>query len=265
MPNRLIRDDLMESERVLSLPVEARWLFVTILLQADDVGLFEATPFKLARKADVNRAQADKLLALLVDTDLVRLYEHAGKQYGFIPRFRQRLQLRRGKHPLPSLALVQDDEEAVNKINHLTANSTVNHGDSPKPTVAQPSKAEAEAEADKKNSPDKPVVRTAKPRAARKCPEAFEVTPAMAAWAMGEFAGMSTDGLQRETAKFRDHEFQSPKTDWPGAWRNWIRRAVENRGRAASAPVNKQEALEARNHEVAARFLANRERAHAQD
>lgn len=46
MPNRMIRDGILESEAVLSLPAEARWLYVTTLLSADDVGLFEATPFK---------------------------------------------------------------------------------------------------------------------------------------------------------------------------------------------------------------------------
>lgn len=45
MPNRMIRDGILESEAVLSLPAEARWLYVSVLLSADDIGLFEATPF----------------------------------------------------------------------------------------------------------------------------------------------------------------------------------------------------------------------------
>jgi len=33
--------------------------------------------------------------------------------------------------------------------------------------------------------------------------------------------------LDRELAKFRDHEFRDGKLDWSKAWRNWIRKADE--------------------------------------
>lgn len=125
MPNRLVREGLMESEAVLSLPVEGRWLFVIILLSADDVGLFEATEFKLARRADVNRDLAGKLMTMLADADLVRLYEIEGKRYGFIPKFRQRVQIKNTKHPLPPAALYLDDPDALNKIKDLSSKTTV--------------------------------------------------------------------------------------------------------------------------------------------
>jgi hypothetical protein len=127
MPNRLIREGLMESEAVLTVPVEARWLYVVIMLSADDLGLFEATEFKLARRADVRRELASKLMQMLADVDLIRFYEVGDKRFGFIPRFRQRLQIQRSKHPLPPLALVQDDLDALNKINELASKTTVGH------------------------------------------------------------------------------------------------------------------------------------------
>lgn len=137
----------MESEAVLSLPVEGRWLFVIIILSADDVGLFEATEFKLARRADVNRDLAGKLMGLLVDVDLVRLYEVDGKRYGFIPKFRQRLQIKSTKHPLPPAALFADDPDALSKINQLATKTTVGAPvGSSWTTDAQRSEAEAEAE-----------------------------------------------------------------------------------------------------------------------
>jgi len=125
MPNRLIREGLMESEAVLSLPVEARWLFVTIMLSADDVGLFEATEFRLARRADVNRDLAGKLLQMIADVDLIRLYAVDGKRYGFIPKFGQRVQIKRTRHPLPPAALMADDFDASKKINDLAIATTV--------------------------------------------------------------------------------------------------------------------------------------------
>lgn len=139
MANRLIRDGLIESEAVLSLPVEARWLYVTVLLSADDVGLFEATEFHLARKADLNRPLVGKLLQMLVDADLVRLYQGPGmRQLGFIPRFRQRLQIQRSRLHAPPPALYADDEDAVKKFNDLAAKKAVDNGDPPRQTVGQP-------------------------------------------------------------------------------------------------------------------------------
>lgn len=147
MPNRLIREGLMESEAVLSLPVEGRWLFVIIILSADDVGLFEATEFKLARRADVNRDLAGKLLGMLADADLIRLYEVGGKRYGFIPKFRQRLQIKTSKHPFPPRAIYQDDSDALNKINDLASKTTVGAPvGSSCASDGQPPEAEVEAE-----------------------------------------------------------------------------------------------------------------------
>jgi hypothetical protein len=64
-----------------------------------------------------------------------------------------------------------------------------------------------------------------KARASRKCPEAFVLTPELIAWAASEAPGVP---LETETAKLRDHTFKNAISDWPGAWRNWMRRAQEN-------------------------------------
>ncbi len=151
MPNRLVREGLMESEAVLSLPVEGRWLFVIIILSADDLGLFEATEFKLARRADVNRELAGKLMQMLADADLVRFYVVDNKRYGFIPKFRQRLQIKTSKHPLPPAALYADDADAVNKIKDLASKTTVGAPvGSGCAADGQPSESEAEVEAKEK-------------------------------------------------------------------------------------------------------------------
>lgn len=137
--NRMIRGEVLESERVLALPYEARWFYWSILLTADDLGLFEAGDFKLARNATMAPAQAGLYLQMLADTDLVRLYIVDGKRHGFLPRFRQRLQIKRSKFDLPPAALVADDPVILNKINELAANP-------PLETRGHPSEAEEEAE-----------------------------------------------------------------------------------------------------------------------
>jgi len=138
---RMIRGEVLDSERVLSLPFEARWFFFALLLTADDLGLLEATDFKLARSATLTPAQAALYLQMLCDSDLVRLYVADGKRYGFLPRFRQRLQIKRSRFPLPPAALVADDPVIIRKINDLALHPT----DVQRlPTVGNPSEAEAE-------------------------------------------------------------------------------------------------------------------------
>lgn len=64
----------------------------------------------------------------------------------------------------------------------------------------------------------------AKQRPTRKCPDSFEVTPSMRTWA-AEHAPLVD--LELATAKLRDHTFKTAITDWPGAWRNWLRKDQE--------------------------------------
>lgn len=178
MPNRLVREGLMESEAVLSLPVEGRWLFMIVLLSADDVGLFEATEFKLARRADVNRDMAGKLMQLMADADLVRLYEVDGKRYGFIPKFRQRVQIKSTKHPLPPRAIYADDSDALNKINDLTSRTTVGAPvGSSGADVGQPSEAEAKDKAEFQLSESQTSTRSSSPRRRRKADDALPPCP----------------------------------------------------------------------------------------
>ncbi len=129
------------------------------MLSADDVGLFEATEFKLARRADVNRDMASKLMQMLADADLIRLYEVGGKRYGFIPKFRQRLQIKTTKHPLPPGALFLDDQDALNKINNLTTKTTVvQQMESGCAGDGQPSESESESEVKKKTGSQRQAV-----------------------------------------------------------------------------------------------------------
>jgi hypothetical protein len=61
-------------------------------------------------------------------------------------------------------------------------------------------------------------------RRSRRCPSSFTVTEDLNDWAREKHPRVD---LRAETAKFRDHEFEKPKFDWPAAWRNWIRKADE--------------------------------------
>lgn len=71
---------------------------------------------------------------------------------------------------------------------------------------------------------DAPAVASrAAPRPSRKCPDSFEPADPEA------FIAEHAPGVdwRVETAKFRDHTFKAAISDWSGAWRNWMRRAVD--------------------------------------
>lgn len=64
-------------------------------------------------------------------------------------------------------------------------------------------------------------------------PADFEITPEMLAWARSEAPGVL---LSAETAKFRDYWVaqggqRGRKTDWVATWRNWMRKAAEDRAK----------------------------------
>lgn len=60
-----------------------------------------------------------------------------------------------------------------------------------------------------------------------RAPEAFEITEPMWSWAQEQ--GVPDDRIQPETAKFLDHHKAKGSlfSDWPAAWRKWMRNVVE--------------------------------------
>ena len=59
-------------------------------------------------------------------------------------------------------------------------------------------------------------------RASTKCPDTFDVTDDLRQWAAAEVPRVD---VERETKRMRDHTFAKARSDWPGTWRNWMRRA----------------------------------------
>lgn len=98
MPDRIIRDELLESDRWLDLPTDAaRLAFVGCLLVCDDFGNFEGGPRRLFRfmhkftqikTEDASAAALDALMGC----DLIRRYEVETRELFHIPRFKSHRQ-----------------------------------------------------------------------------------------------------------------------------------------------------------------------------
>ena len=94
MPDRTLRDELLDSDRWLWLPNDTdRLAFIGLLLRCDDFGNLEGGPRRLFRffnnftHVKTEEGSATVLLHL-VDADLIRRYEVDGREFFHIPRLR---------------------------------------------------------------------------------------------------------------------------------------------------------------------------------
>lgn len=105
MPDRLIRDELLNSERYWSVSDEAKLLYIHLILSADDTARYSGKNFTLRTRCFSGRGMESNrmeiLLTELVDQDLIRLYFVNNERFIFIPRFKQRLRFVNSKYPEP--------------------------------------------------------------------------------------------------------------------------------------------------------------------
>lgn len=105
MADRVIRDELLTSGRYWSVSIEARELFVHLLLNADDTARFSGNNYTIRAACFPGQAvdpeKLEGLLSSLLDADLIRFYEAGGLRFIFIPRFKQRLRFTKSKYPAP--------------------------------------------------------------------------------------------------------------------------------------------------------------------
>ena len=124
MPSRVIREDILDSQRYWSVGIEARQLFFHLMLLADDFGLVSLAPIFVRRRCFDDAptpAKIDKLIEQMHDADLLRIYTVGDgampARYGFIPRFGQRMRQMKARHPKPPEALYADDADALKLFN----------------------------------------------------------------------------------------------------------------------------------------------------
>lgn len=216
-PGFFTNDDLGELDPL------ARLLFAGMWTIADRSGRLEDRPKKI--KAEVlpyDNCDAEAFLTQLAERGFILRYEAGGKRFIQV--------LAWGKHQNPHCKEAPSTIPAPDGHTDETEATPDKHGASTVQTqVEQPPLPEqAGLIPDSLNLiPDSLVSvepKSAKPRAARKCPDSFVITDDLKAWAQAECPVVD---LARETAKFRDHTFKTAISDWPATWRNWMRKASD--------------------------------------
>lgn len=107
-----------------------------------------------------------------------------------------------------------------------------------------------------------PASRSNRSRASR-LPTDWVLPKTWGDWALAERPEWDAEMVRKVADQFRDHWLakggaDARKADWEATWRNWVRREKSlsgaANGKTGAAPVNRQEALEARNQQVAQRW-----------
>ena len=137
MPNRIIRDDWLDSETVNKLDAPAERFFLRLCLVADDFGRFHANPLLLKSSLfplseTVRSTDIAHWIAACEKAGVVRCYDSEGKRYVQIPKFRQRTRAEISKFPDPPTTLTP---EKVQNDGHLSDNCP--SGDRPPRTYSE--------------------------------------------------------------------------------------------------------------------------------
>lgn len=105
MADRILRDELLESDRWLDLPTDAaRLAFVGFILICDDFGNFEGGPRRLYRLLQkFTQIKTEEASAAALDTlmasDLIRRYQDGDRELFHIPRFKSHRQYLSRQYP----------------------------------------------------------------------------------------------------------------------------------------------------------------------
>lgn len=106
MPNRIIREGWLESDRINNLDAAAERFFLRLCLRADDYGRYHANPTLLRSnlfplREDIRNTDIPRSLAACEKAGLLRCYEVDGKRFLEIERFNQRTRAQVSKFPSP--------------------------------------------------------------------------------------------------------------------------------------------------------------------
>jgi hypothetical protein len=212
----------------------ARLLMIGLWTEAWDDGVFEWKPIVI--KARLFPADACDVAALLDELSalhVIRRVDRGGKAWGMIRNFRK---FQRPKKPNSSGIATADDVDFLGP-EHIASEPVPNQFRTSSEILPQMEDGGGRKEEEKKEEPSV-LERVAAPKPAPKVKGSrlssdWKLSADDRKAALAE--GMPEAQVDREANKFRDYwtgraGANGVKLDWSATWRNWVRRACEDRG-----------------------------------
>jgi hypothetical protein len=238
MGSRVLRDDLWTSERVNALHDKTFRLYICLINAADDYGLVEVGFGAIRRAAPLlswSREEVAKMLGELTDAELIRPYQHEGKPYAAMEKWRANVNSYRPKNPIPSFGMghcgiplwfkdFKTRRAAALILKHLPIESgpPAVH-ESPTRDALETKREEVrgkrEEVREKKKEKDGRAPRARRPVVP--IPDDFALTDALIAH--GKKLGLTGSEVERAFGRFCDNARAKAHTyaDWPAAFRTW--------------------------------------------
>jgi hypothetical protein len=190
-------------------------MLVVLADYSDDDGNSYPSVASLARKCRLKPRRANYILTALQASGELRVLKNEGPKG--TNRYRIMLSQLGASKPLHSSAPLQ--------------RSAPLHSSAPTPALQCAKPLHSSADEPSLNRQE-PSDRARSARRTRTCPSSFAVTDDLKAWAAEKCPQVD---IERETERFRNHEFEKPKSDWKAAWRNWMLNAIKFSGRINSS------------------------------
>jgi hypothetical protein len=222
LPNRILREGILTSERIAKLSWPAEVFYRRLMSVVDDFGRYYATPMLLRAACyplhleKVSDSDIGKWIRETEEAALVRVYPaEDGKRYLELLDFRQQVRAKASKFPAHD---EQMRSECVADAQQMPADAhLVVVGD----------------------------VGELRSRASR-LPKDWVLPEDLKAWALAEKPDWGEAYILQAAERFRDFWIAKPgkdgtKTDWAATWRNWIRNTHEPKSLTKTASLPRYE------------------------
>lgn len=224
--SRNIKPGFFQHDTLCELTPLERLAFIGMWTVADFKGCIEFRPKRLkVQLLPYDECDFEAIAINLERSGFVAIYSVQGQRYIKIVNFEKHQNPHKNEREAGSeIPDIDQAGKIVNEIKELKEDGT-------KPDFIGSARADSLSLIPSSLIPDSPILIAAKPeraslaRPTKKCPESFVLTDELRTWAAAECPLVNADF---ETAKLRDHTFQTARVDWPGAWRNWLRKAQKD-------------------------------------
>lgn len=232
---RSIHPGVYTDEAWASVSIPARWFAKGLCTEADDNGVFEWKPLQLKMRIfPADAVDVPALLAELVAAGIVLSFTADGRPLGAIRNFCRYQRPRKPKAWFPiteaakAFVALGSDAPDDGQTDALAEPVPKKSEPSPPKSELPPQMEDGGGRMEEEEDSSEAIASKPEPRAkraSRRCPVDWGPSPSDTAAALA--LGLTTTIVDWELAKLRDFEFKTPRSDWGGVFRNWMRSASE--------------------------------------